>query len=49
MLGKLKDFVFSDLLGFKIDAEKGDFKGNLEVFVRCLVLGSGWLGEVIFL
>ena len=40
MLGKFKDFVFSDLLGVKIDAKKGDVLGNLKVFV----LGVGCLG-----
>ena len=43
MLGKLKDFVFSDLLGVKIDAKKGDKLCNLEVFV----LGVGCWGWVV--
>ena len=32
MLGKFKDFVFSDILGVKIVAKKGDRLVNLEVF-----------------
>ena len=28
--------VFSDLLGVKIDAKKGDILGSLEVFVLCV-------------
>ena len=44
MLGKFKDFVFSDLLGVKIDAKKEDMLGNLKVFV----LGVGCLGWVVW-
>ena len=42
MLGKFKDFVFSDILGVKIVAKKEDTLGNLEVFV--LSVGCwGWV------
>ena len=44
MLGKLKDFVFSDLLGVKFDAKTGDMSGNLKVFV----MGVGCLGWVVW-
>ena len=43
MLGKFKDFVFSDLLGVKIDAKKEDTLGNLDVFV----LGAGCWGWLV--
>ena len=41
---EFKDFVFSDLLGVKLDAKTGDVLGNLKIFV----LGVGCLGWVVW-
>ena len=54
MLGKFKDFAFSDLLGVKFGAKTGDVLGNLKVFVLgvgCWVLGvwGGWFGKVKYI